>query len=186
MRPVPFSHERFWHVRPPRPLIEQASLPQQRVLRCELARREAAAAPALLIIGEVTRIAARRRMATAQQDGHGARIRCDISSRGWQPAGSALIGGERDAVEIADSSAAGTQRTRNLPPRAKVQVPVLRSVYLCSLRALQRYRSSFPQCGHLIAVSWSSDSAEAGLLPACGSAMAITSPHDLFLHTQPR
>ena len=51
----------------PAALIEQASLPQQRVLRsdlagiAELARREAAAAPALLIVGEVTRFAARSR-----------------------------------------------------------------------------------------------------------------------------
>jgi len=71
-------------------------------------------------------------------------------------------------------------------PRAAVHVPALPTVYLCSLRALQRYRSSSPQCGHLIAASWSLDSAKAGLLPAGVSATAMTSPHDLFLHNQPR
>ena len=71
-------------------------------------------------------------------------------------------------------------------PRAAVHVPALPTVYLCSLRALQRYRSSSPQCGHLIAASWSLDSAKAGLLPAGVSATAMTSPHDLFLHSQPR
>ena len=71
-------------------------------------------------------------------------------------------------------------------PRLPLQVPAPRGAYLCSLRALQRYRSSSPQCGHLIAASWSPDSADAGLLPACGTTTAMTSPQDLFLHTQPR
>src|SRR5882762_2502129 len=37
--------------------------------------------------------------------------------------------------------------------RARVQLATLFGVYSCSLRALQRYRSSSPQWGHLSAVS---------------------------------
>jgi hypothetical protein len=37
--------------------------------------------------------------------------------------------------------------------RARVQIITLFGVYSCSLRALQRYRSSSPQWGHLSAVS---------------------------------
>lgn len=37
--------------------------------------------------------------------------------------------------------------------RARVQIATLFGVYSCSLRALQRYRSSSPQWGHLSAVS---------------------------------
>src|ERR1700730_13006363 len=70
-------------------------------------------------------------------------------------------------------------------PRAEVHVQALPTVFLCLPRALQRYRSSSPQCGHLIAASWSSDSAKAGLLAACVSAMAMTSRDDLVLHYPP-
>jgi hypothetical protein len=65
------------------------------------------------------------------------------------------------------------------------QVPPPAAAYLCSLRAPQRYKSSFPQCGHLIAASWSSDSASAVLPTGCAGAMAMTRPHDLFLQVQP-
>ena len=64
------------------------------------------------------------------------------------------------------------------------QEPRLFTGYLCSPRALQRYRFSSAQCGHF-RTSWSSASAEAGLLPACGSATAMRRPHALFLHSQP-
>jgi hypothetical protein len=66
----------------------------------------------------------------------------------------------------------------------RFQVSTLFGVYFCSLRALQRYRFSSPQCRHLIAVNWSSKSVNA-LPPGAVSAIAMTRPHDRLLHNQP-
>src|SRR2546421_7119455 len=50
--------------------------------------------------------------------------------------------------------------------RARVQLSTLFGVYSCSLRALQRYRSSSPKWGHFSAVSSTSTSGTAPLAPA--------------------
>lgn len=61
----------------------------------------------------------------------------------------------------------------------------LAATYLCSPRALRRYRFSSPQWGHLSTMSWSSDSDTADFSPACATAVPMTNPHDLFLQSQP-